>query len=264
MMTLLLVCKSSCEWITPLLYRSVTFWHAGQISKFYALHNVEEGQHVHFRHIQHLWIGSTPSHHRDLDYASSSWPITILDRIFNACSNLRSLYIIDIDQNQWYRLEDAIPGQLETLAMAPVHGAVRINEMKNKPRLRHFTTAHTFMRDNEIQDLVLSPHLETFRRLVASMQSQEVWGMDQTACVSEFKTLKEMQLVFYGTPATKLCEQEAKLRDITDDPRVVLSLSKAETWRELLYSEFQAEAEAHLSGLSRNQSQDFLYSTLAI
>ncbi|KAG5646739.1 hypothetical protein DXG03_002421 [Asterophora parasitica] len=250
MICLVRACKSSYEWIIPLLYRSVTLWHAEQISKFYTRHNVQQKPHANFRYIEHLWVGSTPFHRGDLSYGSSCWPLTILDRIFNACSKLQSLYIIDLDQNQWHRLQDAVPAGVETLAMGPVHGPLRIHQMKHKPLIRHFTSAETYMRDAEIQDLVLSPHLQTFRQLLVPRERQDQeqgWYLDQTACVPKSSTLKEMLLVFCAAQSPQwLKQEEARLRIFTEDPRVVLSLSQYSDWKKLLFSEFLAEAEAQL------------------
>ncbi|KAF8068786.1 hypothetical protein FPV67DRAFT_1489718 [Lyophyllum atratum] len=247
---LLSVCKASHEWVLPVLYRFVTFWQADQISKFYALHNAEEllGR---LQYIQHLWIGSTPRCSGDLEYGSTSWPITILDRILNASTNLRSLYIINLSQNQWYRLEDAIPECVETLAMGPVHGPVLINHMKHKPRIRYFTSAQTFMRDDEIQDLVLSPHLRIFRRVMTPSRAWNFSFLDQVACVSKSDALKEMQLVFCGRLTPPIPELEVHLKTTTSDSRVVVSRSQYDNWMEVLHSDFQAGEEAYLASISR-------------
>jgi len=252
MVSLLSVCKSSHDWILPLLYRTITLWRAEQISKLYALHNVEEQLLARFRYIQHLWIGSTPRHHGDLTYGSSSWPVTILDRIFNACTNLQSLYIVNFDQNQWFRLEDAIPASLENLAMGPIHGPFRINEMKHKPRIRNFTSAQTYMRDDEVQNLVFSPYLSTFRRFIPPNQAQSFSCLDQAACVSKSPTLHEMRLVFCGPINTPITLQEAYLKKVTSDARVVISMSDYENWMTALYAEFQAEEDEYVALLSRS------------
>ncbi|GLB42085.1 hypothetical protein LshimejAT787_1101000 [Lyophyllum shimeji] len=124
--------------------------------------------------------------------------------------------------------------------------------MKHRPRIRYFTSAQTYMRDDEVQNLVLSPYLRSFRRFITPNQAQSFSCLDQAACVSKSSTLEEMRLVFCGPITTPLPLQEAHLKTVTNDPRVVISMSDYENWVAALHAEFQAQEEAYLALVSRS------------
>ncbi|KAF8233585.1 hypothetical protein L208DRAFT_1435535 [Tricholoma matsutake] len=203
--------------------------------------------------IKNMWIGNSPivHTHRDLQYGSTAWPMTVIHRILWACNNLRSLYIVDLDQNQWYRLQNDIPASLEHLAMGPVHGPFFINNLMRHPRIRHFTSAQTFMGDDEVQEIVLFPHMRQFRRIVDfdSRNTLSV-ALKQASCISKSKTLEEMQLLMCGNGQhdEAILKLKAKVQYISDDKRIIIQSSQAKSWLDLLCSEFVAETEVFIRG----------------
>ncbi|KAG6828175.1 hypothetical protein H0H92_008906 [Tricholoma furcatifolium] len=217
-----------------------------QISRFFHARDSLEDAHPHYGLILSLWIGPTLSRPSDLLYGSTSWPITIIDRILNSCNNLRSLYLVNLDQNNWFRIEDAIPQSLESLTMGPVHGPFRINEMKRKPRIHHFTSIQTFMRDDEIRDLVVSPHIRTLRRIWSSSGTR-LYFLDQAECVRQSETLRVMELMFPCVDDHKLRALRDYLKNVTNDPRVVISTDHSGTWEDIVRAEFEMEQISYLS-----------------
>lgn len=245
MLSLLSTSKVTNEWILPLLYRSVTFWSADRLSAFWAVHNTfEERLRGRLLLVQHLWIGDTPYSGGYL--GSTFWPVTTIHRILWSCTNLQSLYLINFDQNMWYRLEGALPPSLEHLAMGPVHGPLHMEDRTRKPRIRRFTSAQSFMRDDEVRSIILSPHMRQFRILFSTQRVSLIQTLGQVACISESETLEEIQFLISGpTPPPSLLEAlSQRLQNVTTDKRVKICVSPIASWMELLFYEFQNEKEA--------------------
>jgi hypothetical protein len=201
--------------------------------------------------VRNLWIGNPGSIDFDLYYGSSSWPITIIHRILWLCTNLRNLFIINLGQNNWSHLENAIPASLESLAMGPIHGPFLIKNLTRKPRIKSFTSAESFMRDNEVQDTVLYPHLRIFRRIFRTETGsfKPFWAINQALCISKSQTLKEMEILLFGRPEdTEFTLEQLKtnLKEVMDDKRVIVRWRQPHTWIEFLRLEFIAEEESFI------------------
>jgi hypothetical protein len=251
-LSLLTISKGSYNWILPIMYHSITFASAAQLNAFYASHNgLDDATANRVLLIQQIWIGNTPITHDDLQYGSTAWPITAIHRILWTCTNLRALYIIGLDQNQWYRLENAIPASLDHLAMGPVHGPFFIKNLTRRPRISYFTSIQSFMRDDEVQEVVIFPHMRLFRR-IADLNSRNMltFALEQASCISKSETLAEMQLLICGGGQhdEPVLELKARVLEFTDDKRVVVRSCPDKSWIDFLRSEFLAEAEVFISG----------------
>jgi len=247
--SLLTICKTFYNLILPVLYHSITFTRAAQLNAFYMSHNdCDDVTASRVLLVQQIWIGNTPNMHSDLPYGSTAWPITAIHRILWTCTNLRCLYLIGLDQNQWYRLENAIPASLDHLAMGPIHGPFFIKNLMRHPRISHFTSIQSFLRDDEVQEIVLSPHMRQFRRIADfSSRNMLTFALEQASCISKSATLEEMQLLVFGSgqhdePVLELNAEH------TDDRRVVVRSCQDKSWLDLLHSEFLAEAEVSING----------------
>ncbi|RDB30080.1 hypothetical protein Hypma_013963 [Hypsizygus marmoreus] len=255
MLSLLLVCRTVHEWTLPVLYHSVTFWNRRQIESFYAAHDPRGKTQDRLMLIKNLWVGDTPLRTGNLQQTHGTWPIANVYRILKLCTNLQSLYIIKLHPNRWNELESAVPASLENLAMGPIHGTFRINSLSSHPRLRRFTSYHSYMRDGEILDMVLYPSMRQFRRVIQGEYLNWYYaGMKQDSCISQSDTMEKMMLVVCGRniDGTLLEQVTADLRDVTQgDQRVVVQTSECENGIELLFAEFREERAAHLAFLNR-------------
>lgn len=250
------VCEIARDWTLPLLYRSITFSNASAMSHFCAHHDPsdKEGRNRMLL-VRNIWIGDSELVRGDLQYGSSSWPLTFVHRILWLCTNLHTLVIINLDQNLWPRLEGAIPASLESLAMGPVHGPFFMSKLTKKPHIKSFTSAQTFMRDDEVVETVLSPHLRRFRR-ISEIELGKVtpfWVVEQAECIAKSETLEEIELLLCGNTELgelMLLELKAKLPQITHDERVTVRWCQLPTWIEFLHLEFKAEEQSYLGAFS--------------
>lgn len=238
-----LVCRVAHEWTLPVLYHSVVLRTALQITQFYATHNSLDNLLMDRLLLVHnLWFGNTHNPVAgDLSYGSTSWPITVIHRILWSCTNLRSLVIVNLDQNAWHRLENVIPGSLEKLAMGPIHGPFHINNLKQRPHLRSFTSIMSYMRDDEVRDVVLYPHIRQFRRIVDSDRMSVALNRPppivQLGWVAESDTLQKMEIIVCGPP-TLFGTWGTEI----DDKRIVIRLYRDTDWVHLLRDEFIADS----------------------
>ncbi|EPQ52121.1 hypothetical protein GLOTRDRAFT_27807, partial [Gloeophyllum trabeum ATCC 11539] len=120
------------------------------------------------------------------------WPLTMTHQILMQCTSLQSLALITLNQNDWSFIESAIPASLKSLWMGPAHGAIVLKNFRRNPRISHFTSIDTFMRDDEVVDIVVSPHTRVFRRIFTSGAGQ--FARDQLACLTRATGLREMRL----------------------------------------------------------------------
>jgi len=232
----------------------VTLRSVNQISAFWAIHNTSEDRiRSRLLLIQNLWIGNTSDSGGNLTDGHIFWPLPIITRILWSCTRLRSLYLINIDQNDWIRLEKAIPASMESMAMGPVHGPLHIKDLTREPRIRKFTSAQSFMRDDEVRDVILSPHMQKFRVLFSAQRASQIQTLEQVGCISETETIEEIEFLILGpTPSPSLLQElKEKLRNITTDRRVKIRTSPIASWIEFLYSEFLAEADTNRGEQSR-------------
>ncbi|KAF9555256.1 hypothetical protein CPC08DRAFT_712174 [Agrocybe pediades] len=239
---LLLVCKSSYAWLVPILYHSIEFTTSDQISKFLHSLDTDAGPlDSPFPFVRNLYIGETPSNVGDLSYASTNWPVTTLSRLLWMSRSLERLTIVNLDQNEWHKLDHTIPSSVEYLTMGPVHGSFRPQDMKQKLSLKHFTSISTYMRDDEIQDIICYPSMRTFRRILEASTMAPQWAVEQVGCISQSEHLDNMEILLFGRHEYTVLVAEViqeQLKSITQDPRAIITRD-GRTWNAIVYGEYQ-------------------------
>ncbi|KAF8155830.1 hypothetical protein B0H34DRAFT_850794 [Crassisporium funariophilum] len=239
---MLLVCRSAHAWLQPLLYHSIEFTTSSQLSKFVSTHDIPNDPiETRFSLVRNMFIGRTPTNQGDLRYSSSNWPLTVVCRLLWLCTSLKHLTLLDLDQNVWQLLEHSIPGSLEYLTLGPIHGPFRAQNLRQKPSLRHFTSAQTYMRDDEVLDIVCYPSLRTFRRISFGNSMAQLWAVDQVACVSKTQTLDKLEIVICGEPqitSPAWIVAQRNLEEMTDDARIVIR-QDVRDWIRIVYEEHQ-------------------------
>lgn len=229
---LILVCKTTHAWILPILYHSISFTKASQLSSFLSSHDIPDDPiESRFALIENLHIGRTSSNNSDLFYGSSNWPLTIVSRILWLSTSLKRLTILDLDQNKWRLFEHVIPASLEHLTLGPIHGPFHPQDLTRRPQLRSFTSVATYMRDDEVREVVLHPSMRVFRRVIPPFSSLETHAVSQVTCVEEAKTLESLQIVLTGSPENNPSMWRSWLLDVTKDPRVVILERSEDYWR---------------------------------
>jgi hypothetical protein len=156
-------------------------------------------------------------------------------------NNLKSLTLLHLDQNKWQRLEYAIPASLKRLVLGPIHGPFHVSDLTKRPQLEHFTSADSFMRDDEVVDAVTSPSLKTFRRMSNSVTNGVAsLCTDQVECVSSSSRLERYEIVVCKaglSPGPIVASIESMVQQITDDPRISVS-SIDSRWENVIYDEY--------------------------
>ena len=222
----LLVCRNCCSWILPLLYHSVKFTKADQLSKFLSSHDIpNDHMQTRFRLIQDMYIGPTPSCPGRLQYPPTDWPVTVISRILWLSTSLRNLTILKLDEFKWHNLEHVIPSSLQNLTLGPVHGTICLQNLEQRPRLVQFTSVLTYMRDDEVRDMVCYPSLRKLRRILEAMNMGPQWAVAQVACISKARTLEGMEIVICGNPgfaARARVLARKRLDKLPHDERVVV------------------------------------------
>ncbi|KAI0363242.1 hypothetical protein BV20DRAFT_1058216 [Pilatotrama ljubarskyi] len=196
---LCLVCHTVRSWILPVLYDRVVLSSAQAIERFaYAQMENSDDKIVKpapATVVRKLWIGPTSSvEQNDLSYGSSSWPITLIHQILVRCPALDALALVNLYQGVWYRLAGVIPRGLQSLCLGPVHGKVDWRYLPCAPSLREFITMDTYMMDEEIQQIVLSPSIRRIRRLYSHGDRVSL-AFDQLQCVEKATALEKLEIV---------------------------------------------------------------------
>jgi hypothetical protein len=249
---LLLLNQAAHQWLLPFVYHSLMFTSSQKLAKFHAAHDVPaERMSERLKLVRNLWIGAEPSNARrrlngDLAYASSAWPVTITTRLLLMCESLERFTLLNLNQNDWEKLEHAVPASLKYLSMGPVHGPFRIANLSKDSQLQQFTSISAFMRDDEVRDLVMHPTLKSFRRLSEAIDTDTLakFAAEQAECVSDSVTLKEYNIAICLRPrslfdAYSLIDQvENKLRENTQDSRVFVSTIPDRFWSDVVHEEY--------------------------
>lgn len=196
-----------------------------------------------FRLIRNMHIGRTPSTLRDLTHTSANWPLTVIGRILWLTTSLESLTLLELDQNVWYRFEHAISASLRYLALGPIHGPFHPQDLKKRPKLETFVSVLTYMRDDEVRDVVCFPSLKRFSRLLDAPSSAYLtdpslsFAVDQAKCVSQSTNLERLEIVLCGClPFIR------QAKEATDDPRVLV-MGDARNWLNVIYDEYLLERQ---------------------
>ncbi|KAF8638202.1 hypothetical protein AX16_010548 [Volvariella volvacea WC 439] len=232
--------------------------------------------------------GAPPS---DLRYGSSYWPITIIHRILfllhksyaepkSPSPGLQSLTIINLTQDLWFRLTPCIPSSLQSLSIGPVHGPFHISQLFHQPNLKSFTSAATFMTDEQVEEVIGYPSIKKFRRIsnvnttsgrpIRAIEqfggwlskrggSQPTTSTDGTSITStppplSPSTLEQMELIVFGekeliNPLIQLLNF-SRQGNLKDERLVVRGVSQPENWIDFLRQEFLDEEEAWLNSKS--------------
>ncbi|KAI5887239.1 uncharacterized protein SCHCODRAFT_02515885 [Schizophyllum commune H4-8] len=250
---LLLVCHTAHDWVLPLLYNTISLSSHAQIVSFFVAHDTLQEPHMHrLRLVRNLWLGpQANTSDSSLFYGSNAWPLTIIHRILYSCTNVESLYLINLDQNEWFRLENVIPSSVKRLAMGPVHGPFILRNLNHCPHIESFTSALSFMRDDEVKEIVTYPHMREFRRILQAHPLASVSDIlvDQLPCVSASQTLESMRFEICGPQERAfglLGTITAKIQERHVDARITASRVAEEDWMAYLHHEFLSLKNAYV------------------
>ncbi|OBZ67462.1 hypothetical protein A0H81_12647 [Grifola frondosa] len=175
--------------------------------------------------VRHLWIGPISCRQEnDLFYASDAWPFTLVHRILNMCTALRSLSIINLYAQLWYQLEGQVPRTVQALCLGPIHGRIDISELRCRDVLRSITSFDTYMADWEVHDIVTSPTIRRFCRFYSEPRKVQL-AFEQLPCVSKATTLERIQIVCCDEDVRDAAQVLAHFADShwCDDRRIVLT-----------------------------------------
>lgn len=251
MALLLQLCRTVNQWLEPVLYRTVVLSTSAKICSFYTAHHVDfrtsESKFPTF--IRTLWFGPTPGPLRkDLNYGSRSWPIPMLQGILTMCTDLRSLTVYNLDQNQLPNISRFISPSVQSLTLGPVHGAIILENFHQDLRLKEFTSGMTYMRDSEVQVVIVSPRMRRFRRISPILVPR--FYLEQIPGISKSTTLEEMSIIVCDCDLQAADETAESLRKqlplYTNDKRVTITSSSTTSWEEFIYGDLEAEREAYI------------------
>ena len=190
-----------------------------------------------FHLIRNIYIGRPRDEPGDREDTSTVWPLTIVCRLLWECKKLEHLTLLYLNRHKWVEVEHAIPATLKTLVLGPIHGPFRASNLPQRPQLEHFTSSHTFMRDDEVADLVLYPLMKIFRRITTLTNMGRLLAVGQ---VPRTMTLEEIEIVVsgpteYSTLATSYSKR--KLDEKTSDPRIKVR-HDLRHWLQMVFDEF--------------------------
>jgi len=223
--SLCLICKTAHGWIHPVLYRTVVLSSSRQIIAFERTLRLSHPSFT--TAVQHLWLGPSSSHvERDLSYASTAWPVTLLHQILAQCTSLQSLAIVNFAQHLMYRIVGVIPASVTSIHAGPVHGHLDVRPLRCAANLRSVTSMDTYLSDWEVQELASAPFLKNLRRFYSARTAIE-YAFDQLAAVRGAPGLETMEVLcctgadIEGT--LEALKGLAKGREGSDDERVVIT-----------------------------------------
>ncbi|KAG2008454.1 hypothetical protein CC2G_013886 [Coprinopsis cinerea AmutBmut pab1-1] len=110
--------------------------------------------------------------------------------------------------------------------MGPVHGPFIPSDLRNRPPIESFTSIATFMRLEEIQDVVNYPTLKTFRRLISNHDfTVSVMAPSELTALTLPSSLETFDVIIVGKEATSSLESTReeiaqRLLQSLDDSRV--------------------------------------------
>ncbi|KAI0633050.1 hypothetical protein C8Q77DRAFT_865963 [Trametes polyzona] len=173
-----------------------------------------------------LWIGPTSSVDQgDLSY-NAPWPIPAICNILARCPSLHSLALMNAHQKCWPRLSLAIPRAVRALWIGPVHGKADWRYLPCAPSAREFLTMDTYMTQDELRQIVLSPSIRRVRRFFSSPVGVGLYTLDQLACVEQAPWLESFELVCCSATkeeAAVALEEAVRVHGYEPTARVVLT-----------------------------------------
>ena len=116
-----------------------------------------------------------------------------------------------------------------------------MQNLRQRPQLVQFTSVSTYMRDDEVRDIVCYPSLRKLRRILQAMSMGPAWAFVQLACISKTRTLEALELVICGkpertTPVRVLAR--GYLDQLVDDERVVVWEDKRD-WLAIVFDDYE-------------------------
>ncbi|KAF9443802.1 hypothetical protein P691DRAFT_712762 [Macrolepiota fuliginosa MF-IS2] len=237
-----LISSAVSEWALPIIYHSLRFTTAQAITDFVAQHDkTSERIYTRLLLVRDLYIGKIPDESSDLSYGSLHWPITSLQRLISSCAELRSLTVLGLDQRLWARFQPLLPPRLTKVTLGPIHGAHNSKNLKQHPPISFLTSAHTYLSDGEVEDVMMYPTMTRFRKMCEANSMAPLWAVNQAPIIKRSKQMKEYEIVIcgapeYAEPAYVLATQRKEELEL--DSRVVLRQYHGETWIAMVFQEF--------------------------
>lgn len=242
-----LVCRTSLSWMLPILYNTVALNSSGCITRFFIALKSTDGKNAH--HVHALWIGPVAKDEGisgSLRYGYSH--ASMITEIINLCSHLRIFALINFNHDQWSQVEDILPSTLNDLTVGPIHGPLDMRTLAHVSDLQSITSVNTYLRDDEVQDILLSSGMRHFRRVISAQSSPFGFAMEQLPVVSKSKTLEKMEILVVGPEAQLDAHRRHMLGhpELTTDKRIVFSfeLDHGSGWHGWLYNDFKSKASS--------------------
>ncbi|EMD35568.1 hypothetical protein CERSUDRAFT_96684 [Gelatoporia subvermispora B] len=178
--------------------------------------------------VRHIWMGPTSTTPQDaLSCGSLSWPVTLIHQIFDLCTSLHALALVNLAHAYWNRLQAKVPASVEQLTVGPIHGPIVLRTMRCAENLRTITSFDTFLPDWEVREIVVAPTIHRFRRFFSTSSVSRIsFAFDQLPCLRDATSLREMQIVC-AEEDQRVAEENLKIlsdefKDFIEDPRVKL------------------------------------------
>lgn len=179
---LLLLCKTTHEWLIPFVYTSATLTHPRallRLAKTLSAHPTR-GQ-----YLRKLWVG--PPSFTAISFFKSKSPSSprpsrttffrSLHRVLSLSPSLLSLSLVHIpliSLSQWSLIESTLPKSLETLVMGPDHAM--LGSPKFYPSLKHLVSIETTLVHVELNNIRAFPNLELLEWVFVSPHTEKVDG----------------------------------------------------------------------------------------
>ncbi|KAH6906810.1 hypothetical protein BKA70DRAFT_1287019 [Coprinopsis sp. MPI-PUGE-AT-0042] len=221
---LLSTCRTVHKWLLPLHYHSISFSRSEQLVLFHRIHDVSNKRlSRRFRLVKSVFIGNIGrADVSDLGYHRTDWPCTIVLQLLRQWSKLERMTIRGLPQYEWTPLEHVVPSSLVHITLGPVHGPFLPSDLDQHPSIQSFTSIASFMRDEEIDDVLTHPSMRVFRRIVsASGLAAHQLAVSQRPDKSLPQHLERLEFVIAGHAGIVLETLEAVRKLVShDDPRI--------------------------------------------
>jgi len=124
-----------------------------------------------------------------------------------------------------------------------MHGPLDARRLLTHPPVKYFTSVHTYLSEEEIENLVMYPTMEKVRKLCQANSMAPLWAVTQAAGVLRPEHIKAYEIVIcgcpeYNDPAYVFAKRRMEEIGLDKDPRVTLHQDLGGSWVELVYREF--------------------------